>query len=56
MKSINSLATASALLLICSSSVQADNVSADNYLFGDIGGVRSQMHDAGVDVSLGYTF
>jgi porin len=56
MKSINTLTTASVLLLICSSPVQADNFSADNYLFGDIGGIRSQMHNAGVDVSLGYTF
>ncbi|MBB1428646.1 carbohydrate porin [Shewanella sp. SG44-2] len=56
MKSINSLTTASVLLLICSSSVQADNFSADNYLFGDIGGIRSKIHNAGIDVSLGYTF
>lgn len=56
MKSKNTLTTASVLLLMCSGSVQADNFSADNYLFGDIGGVRSQMHNAGIDVSLGYNF
>ncbi|WP_417355429.1 carbohydrate porin [Gallaecimonas pentaromativorans] len=51
------LTAASVLWFISSGyAAHADDFNADNYLFGDIGGYRSQLHNDGIDVSLGYTF
>ncbi|QSX33857.1 carbohydrate porin [Shewanella avicenniae] len=52
-----SLSVASALWLSSALSVvSAEQFNADNYLTGDLGGVRSQLHDQGVDLQLMYIF
>lgn len=51
-----SLVAASALWLLTGYAAQAADFAKDNYLFGDWGGTRTKLHDAGIDVSLSYGF
>ena len=51
------ISTAGALCLGSSLfAAQAESFNPDNYLTGDLGGVRSELHNKGIDLSLSYTF
>ncbi len=52
---VKSLFVAAGLAYIAPGQVMADT-GLDSHLLGDLGGLRTQLSDAGVDVSLGYTF
>lgn len=56
MKLTKCLIAASLLSSLCSTAILAADYSPDNYLTGDWLGWRTKLHQAGVDVNLGYTF
>lgn len=49
------LCGAAAAACALSTSAMAQEFSPDNYLLGDLGGVRTKLHDNGVDFTLAYT-
>ncbi|MCH1919569.1 carbohydrate porin [Shewanella sp. A3A] len=55
---LKQIITAAGALCLGSSlfTAQAEPFNADDYLTGDLGGVRSQLHDKGIDLQLMYVF